>query len=412
MISEPCIETKASGDDLGGAFDGFMRDYEQFKDANERRLGEIERRTTPDVLSVEKLGRLDRALDEHKRRIDDLVLKAQRPTFGRSTPEALPSAHKSAFETYVRQGDAGGLRSLEAKALSSGSDPDGGYLVPAETERTVNRALRNVSPIRDIASVQSVSGSVHKKPFAISGAASGWVAETATRAQTATPALAELAFPTMELYSMPAATQSLLDDAVVNIDAWIADEVRLAFATQESAAFVTGTGVNKPKGFLAYPTIANASWSWGNVGFISSGAAGAFPVASPHDKLIDLTYAVRAPYRANGSFVLSRNTQATIRKMKDADGQYIWQPAAKPGEPPTLLGFPVAESEDMPDVAADAFAIAFGDFARGYLIVDRVGIRVLRDPYSAKPYVLFYTTKRVGGGIQDFDAIKLMKFSA
>jgi HK97 family phage major capsid protein len=257
-----------------------------------------------------------------------------------------------------------------------------------------------------------VSGSVYKKPFAITGAESGWVAETAARPETDSPTLAELSFPTMELYAMPAATSALLDDSAVNIDEWIAEEVRDAFAQQEGTAFVTGNGTAKPKGFLAYTNVDNASWSWGNIGFLKTGVDGAFASSNPGDKLIDLVYAVKAGYRANGTFVFNRATQAVIRKMKDGEGNYLWQPAAKAGDPSLLMGFPVVESEDMPTIATDSYSVAFGDFRRGYLIVDRVGIRVLRDPYSSKPYVLFYTTKRVGGGVQDFDAIKLLKFAA
>ena len=157
--------------------------------------------------------------------------------------------------------------------------------------------------------------------------------------------------------------------------------------------------------------MAQSAWTWGNLGYIATGVAGAFPASNPGDKLLDLIYSVKAPYRANGTFVMNRATQATIRKIKDTQGDYIWKPSAQPGQSPSLMGFPVAECEDMPDIANNANAIAFGDFRRGYLIVDRIGIRVLRDPYSSKPYVLFYTTKRVGGGVQDFNAIKLLKFS-
>jgi len=320
--------------------------------------------------------------------------------------------HKAAFEAYVRKGEASPLRDLEAKALSVGSDPDGGYLVPDELERAVNRAVKDVSPIRAIAGVRQVSGSVYKKPFAITGAETGWIGETAARPETDAPTLAELSFPTMELYAMPAATSALLDDSAVNIDEWIAEEVRDAFAQQEGTAFVTGNGTAKPKGFLDYTKVAQASWSWGNVGFLTTGNAGAFAATNPGDKLIDLVYAVKSGYRGNGTFVFNRATQAVVRKMKDGEGNYLWQPAAKAGDPSLLMGFPVAESEDMPTIATDSYSVAFGDFRRGYLIVDRVGIRVLRDPYSSKPYVLFYTTKRVGGGIQDFDAIKLLKFAA
>ena len=406
------LETKAVTQDVAVAFDEFMHAFESFKETNDARLDEVERRCSADVLTDEKLARIDNALDEHKRLVEDLTLKSCRPHLadGGGVASGVTLQHKAAFENYVRKGDDGRLRELEGKALSVGSDPDGGYLVPDETERSVNSLLKDVSPIRTIAGVRQVSGSVFKKPFATTGAATGWVAETAARPETNTPTLAELTFPTMELYAMPAATSSLLDDSAVNIDEWLAEEVRSAFSEQEGQAFVSGDGVNKPQGFLSYTTVDNASWAWGNVGTISTGVAGDFPASDPGDVLIDLIYAVRSGYRANGHFVMNRSTQGEIRKMKDVDGNYLWQPAASPGETPTLLGFPVTEAEDMPDITTDSLSIAFGDFSRGYLIVDRVGIRVLRDPYSAKPYVLFYTTKRVGGGIQDFDAIKLMKF--
>jgi HK97 family phage major capsid protein len=398
-------------DSLESAFTDFMRAFDAFKETNDERLRELERRPSADIVTTEKVDRLNRTLDETKRVVDDLALKAARPHLGGPAPRSGAALHhKAAFDAYVRTGDAAELRDLESKALSVGSDPDGGFLVPDELERAVNRGVRNVSPIRAIAQVRRVSGSVYKKPFAITDAATGWVAETAARPETNAPTLAELAFPTMELYAMPAATSALLDDAAVDIDEWIADEVQGSFAQQEGTAFVTGNGTARPKGFLDYTKVDNATWTWGNIGYIKTGTAGAFPATSPGDKLIDLVYTVKSGYRVNGTFALNRATQAVIRKMKDGEGNYLWQPAAKAGDAPTLMGFPVAESEDMPDIAADNYSVAFGDFRRGYLIVDRAGIRILRDPYSSKPYVLFYTTKRVGGGVQDFDAIKLLRF--
>jgi HK97 family phage major capsid protein len=409
------LETKsapAADHDVNAAFGEFMRAFEAFKETNDERLSELERRSAADPVTTDKLARIDRALDETKRIVDDLALKAARPHLGGPAPRTGASLqHKAAFDAYVRKGDASSLRDLEAKSLSVGTDADGGYLVPDELERAVNRGVRNVSPIRAIAGIRQVSSSVYKKPFSITGAEAGWIAETAARPETDSPTLAELAFPTMELYAMPAATSALLDDSAVDINEWIAEEVRDSFAEQEGTAFVTGNGTAKPKGFLDYTKVDNASWSWGNVGFIATGVDGAFPATDPGDKLIDLVYSVKSGYRANGTFVFNRATQAVIRKMKDGDGNYLWQPAAKAGEASTLMGFPVAESEDMPTIATGSYSIAFGDFRRGYLIVDRVGIRILRDPYSAKPYVLFYTTKRVGGGVQDFDAIKLLKFA-
>jgi HK97 family phage major capsid protein len=259
--------------------------------------------------------------------------------------------------------------------------------------------------------VQTTSTGVYKKAYSVNGPAAGWVGETAVRAQGAGPTLAELVFPAMELYAMPAATQTLLDDAVVDIDRWIADEVESAFAEQEGTAFVTGDGIDKPKGLLSYPTIANASWAWGSVGVVNSGAAGAFPAANPSDVLLDLIYSLRSGYRQNASVIMNRKTQSAIRKFKDAQGNYLWQPPASSDASATLMGFPVVESEAMPDIAANSVSVLFGDIRRGYLVVDRAGVRILRDPYSAKPYVLFYTTKRVGGGIQDFAAIKGLKFA-
>jgi HK97 family phage major capsid protein len=411
MNDSTSFETRSV--DLGASVDDLRHAFEAFKETNERELAEVKAFGSADVVTREKLDRIGRQLDLQQRRLDDLALKSQRPHLGASEARAPTHgdlARKAAFESYVRRGATAGLE-LEEKALSIGVKSDGGYLVPAETEAAVNMALKAISPIRAIASIRQVSTAVYKKPFSTNGFGTGWVGETAARPQTTTPTLDALTFPAMEVYAMPAATAALLDDAAVNIDEWIAEEVRDAFAQQEGNAFVVGNGVDKPKGFLSYTNVANSSWTWGNIGYITTGVSAAFPAANPTDKLIDLAFTVKAGYRANASFVMNRSTQAVIRKFKDADGNYIWQPAPRPGERPTLIGYPVVEAEDMPDIAASSHSVAFGDFRRGYLVVDRVGIRVLRDPYSSKPYVLFYTTKRVGGGVQDFDAIKLLRFS-
>ncbi len=411
------LETKAASNttstEVVDAFDEFMRSFEAYKESNEERLAEIERSVSADVVTVEKMNRINHSLDEQKQHMENLVLKARRPQLGAPDGRALSplaAEHKTAWHAYMREGETGNLRQIEAKALSVSSDPDGGYLVPEQTEAEIGRRLAEISPIRAISGVRQVSASLYKKPFATSDAAFGWVGETDARPQTGTPTLAELQFPTMELYAMPAATSTLLDDSVVNIDEWIAEEVQTVFAEQEGKAFVDGDGVNKPRGLLDYPKVDDGSWSWGNVGYIATGTDGGFDASAPGDVLIDMIYGLRAGYRANGHWVMNRRTQAEIRKIKDADGNYLWHPGNQPGGNATLLNFPIAESEDMPDIASDAHAVAFGDFRRGYLIVDRLGMRVLRDPYTAKPYVLFYTTKRVGGGVQDFEAIKLLKF--
>ncbi|TXN19765.1 phage major capsid protein [Methylobacterium sp. WL9] len=407
-------ENKAAGSAVDAALDDFSRAFEAFKETNDTRLGQIESRLTTDVVTEEKLARIDAALDQARTRLDRINLDRARPPM--AGPEGGPrhglgAEHKAAFDLYVRAGESAGLKRLEEKALSAGSGPDGGYLVPTVIEREVLRRLAQISPIRALATVQVISGGLYKRAFSPTGPASGWVAETAARPQTDAPPLLELSFPAMELYAMPAATQTLLDDAVVDIDAWLSAEVEDVFAEQESVAFVTGSGIGRPRGFLSYDTVANAAWVPGKIGFTATGTASAFPASNPADILFDLIYGLRAGYRQNATFVMNRRVQSTIRKFKDADGNYLWQPPAAAGSAATLMGFPVAEAEAMPDIGSGSLSIAFGDFKRGYLVVDRTGLRTLRDPYSAKPYVLFYTTKRVGGGVQDFDAIKLLKFA-
>ena len=338
-------EIKTAPETMTAAFEDFMGAFEAFKETNDRRLGELESKLTADVITRDKMDRISRTMDEQKRVIDQLALKKARPALGRSGESSLETMeHKAAFESYIRRGDEQALRELEAKAFSIGSASDGGYLVPNETDTEIGRRLSVVSPIRSMATVRQVSGAVLKKPFALAGMATGWVAETAARPQTTTPQLAELSFPTMELYAMPAATAALLDDAAVDIENWIASEVDIAFGEQEGTAFVSGDGTNKPKGFLSYTNVAEASWSWGNIGYIATGAAGAFKASGPSDTLIDVIYALKAGHRQNAAFVMNRKTQAEIRKFKDADGNYLWRPPAVAGQQASLMGFPIAEA--------------------------------------------------------------------
>ena len=395
-----------------------MAAFEAFKGANDARLDEIERKSSADALLEEKVARIDQAVGAAQARLDRVVSEGRRPELGGGSPSdpalgratsPMKGEEKAAFDGYLKTGASFGL---EMKAGLSTASNSAGYVVPEQTERAIERRLMAGSPMREIATVRTVGAGVFRKPVSTAGVASGWVAETAARPETDPATLALLEFPSADLYANPAATQSLLDDALIDLDEWLAAEVEDAFAAQETQAFVTGDGVNKPKGFLSYDIVAEADHEWGEIGYVASGAAGAFASTSPTDRLIDLVYAPKAQYRPNGRFVMNRKTVSAVRKFKDADGNYIWQPAQRAGETASLLGYRVTEIETMPDIAANSAAIAFGDFQRGYLIVDRAGVRVLRDPYSAKPYVLFYTTKRVGGGVQNFDAIKVMKFAA
>lgn len=386
----------------------FLCAFDAFKQTNDLRLAEIEKKQTADVLTEEKLARIDDAMTEQKGALDRLHLRANRPGLDLNT-EPGRSEVNPAWDRYIRQGDASRLHEL--KSLSSGSDVDGGYVAPDETQTEIDRLLSEVSPIRGIASVHQTSSGNLRKPVSQGGATSGWVSETAARPETGAPTLDLIEFPMAEIYAMPATTQALLDDAVVNVDQWLAEEVRDVLAAQETTAFVTGDGVSKPKGFLSYTNVAQSAHAWGQVGYVATGTDGGFDSSNPMDVILDLIYAPKSVYRPNARFVMNRRTVSAVRKFKDADGNYIWQPGSGAGQPSSLLGYSITEVEDMPDIASASFSMAFGDFRRGYLIVDRSGVNVVRDPYSAKPYVLFYTTKRVGGGIQDFHAIKLLKFA-
>ena len=385
QLETPKLETKATGD-LQQAKADFAATFAAFREANDNRLAALEAKSSVDPLLTEKVDRLNAALETQTRRVENLTLAQAAPSFAAEAK----SANNQAWASFIRTGE---ISALEGKSFAS-SEGDGSLIAPVETETRIDSVLAETSPMRRLATIRTIGASLFRKPVSTSGAAAGWVGETDPRVETETPSLALLEFPAGELYAMPAATQALLDDSVADVDAWLAEEVRDVFSAQETAAFVNGDGVNKPRGFLTEP----------GLGVIE-------PSVLDTDALIDLIYAPQSRYRANGSFVMNRRTINAVRKFKDADGNYIWQPSLAAGSPSTLLGYPLVEMEDMPDIGGGAASVAFGDFRRGYLIADRQGVRVLRDPYSAKPYVLFYTTKRVGGGVQDKDAIKLLKVS-
>jgi len=392
------------------AMSDFATTFEAFKTANDERLAAIEAKQTLDPLVEQKVERLNATLDAQQKHIDRLAITANQPARVRGLDQGM-SETKSAWVSYIRTGDQMSLKALEGKSLTA-NDGEGGFIVPLETESAIEKALSESSPFRAISTVRAVGSPQFRKPVSSGGAASGWAGENEARPETQAPVLELVEFPVGELYAMPAATQTLLDDSVADVDQWLADEVRDVFAAQETAAFVSGDGINKPRGFLDYPQQSEASHTWGNIGYVTTGTDGGFDPNAPIDALLDIIYAPEPRYRAQASFMMNRRTVSMVRKFKDADGHYIWQPAIEAGGASSLLGYPLTEIEDMPDVESETTAIAFGDFRRGYLIADRQGVRVLRDPFSAKPYVLFYTTKRVGGGVQDFNAIKLLKFSA
>ena len=346
------VETKSAGDDI---LADLNRAFAAFKETNDERLTQIENRLGADVVTEEKLARIDHALDETKRRLDRLALDMSRPRIGGASSTTTAGAStRCAFDHYMRSGEASGLKALEAKALSRGSGPDGGYLVPLPTEREILRRLAKFSPIRAIASVREISDASLRRAFSTTGPAAGWVAEADPRPQTTNQQIADMTFPAMELYAMPAATQALLDDAVVDIEQWIAEEVQTAFAEQEGAAFVSGDGVNKPKGFLSYTTVADASWTWGNIGYVATGVGRRFRREQSFRRAVQsrLCAARRlSPERQ----IRDEPAHAVARPPVQDDDRRLYLGAA--ARPPTrgasLMNFPVVEAEDMPDPARE-----------------------------------------------------------
>lgn len=403
-----------ANDDPVKVFNELRRTVEAFKAENEAALNDL-RKKVEDPLQAEKVDRINADITRHTAALDEInaaIAALKLGGGGGGAPNADVQAHAQAFGGYFRRGADAGLRDLEVKAgLTSQSNPDGGFLVPTQMEATIDRVLGTVSALRSAARVISISTGSYTKDVNMGGAGAGWVGEEDTRTETATPTLKSLEFPVMELYAEPYATQTILDDARIDIEGWLADEVSITFAEMEGAGFISGNGVKKPRGLLSYDKVANASYAWGKTGYIASGHASAFATSAPADALVDLFHALKAGYRNNASWLMSDVTVGALRKMKDGQGNYLWAPPTTPEAPSTILGKRVITDDNMPSVAADTFPIAFGDFQRGYLVIDRVGIRVLRNPYKVNGKVAFYTTKRVGGGIQNFEAIKLLKIA-
>jgi HK97 family phage major capsid protein len=413
--------------------------FEEFKRVNDQRLAEIEKKGTADPLLEEKIARIEADLTKAQAIADEAALAAKRQSrvvtdekgdridldakaaewagmLARRRGETIPAfnasgmdAYKAAFDKFLRKGEEV-MGVEERKALSVGTDPDGGYVVNPDLSGRIVMKVFESSPMRAYASIQVISSDALEGLFDLDEAASGWVGETDSRGETNTPQLGKWRIPVHELYAKPKATQKLLDDASINMEAWLASKVAEKFARDEANAFVVGNGSNKPRGFLTY---ASGTTLPGTIEQFPTSASGALASAPDGgDALINALYGLKQQYRANATWFMNRATTKLVRKAKDSDGAYLWSPGIQAGQPATLLGYPVAAFEDMPDPASNSLSIAVGDMREAYQIVDRLGIRTLRDPYSAKPYVEFYTTKRVGGDVVNFEAIKLIKLGS
>lgn len=418
------------------AIEGVNVAFESFKSANDENLAKR------DVVIEEKLARIESDLQAAQNLADEAVLAAKRQSRvvtdesgnevdldkkaadwariaarrrGDSTPafdaDGL-KAYRALFDRMMRKGEQH-LDHSELKALSVGSDPDGGYMVHPDMSGRIVKRVFEMSPMRAYASIQVISTDSLEGMYDNDEAGSGWVGETGSRAETDTPQLGEWRIPVHELYANPRATQKVLDDASISMEAWLADKVTSKFARDESSAFHTGNGVIKPRGFLTYDDYTTPGvFENGKIEQFDTGVSGAFAAApSGLDKLIDMQYGLKAAYRGSASWFMASSTMGAARKLKDSDGHYVWQMSTQVGTPSTLLGHAVVPFEDMPVIGAGSLSIAFADMREAYQIVERQGIRTLRDPFSAKPYVQFYTTKRVGGDVVNFEAIKLLKFT-
>lgn len=377
--------------EVKAALSGFLSEFSAFQSDIKMKLKEQEAR----------LAMLDRK-----------SIAMNRPPLARGSETEAP--HKKAFAAYLRSGDDDLLRGLrtEEKALSTAVAADGGYLVDPQTAAEIVGVLRSSASIRAIANVVQVESTAFDVLVDHTDIGAGWASETVTPGETGTPQVDRISIPLHELAALPKASQRLLDDSAFDVEGWLAQRIADKFSRAESQAFIAGDGADKPTGFLHYPAVDNDLWAWGSLGYVPTGSAGDFSSSDPADAVVDLVYALGARYRANATFVMNSKTAGAVRKMKDADGRFLWSDGLAAGEPARLMGYPVLIAEDMPDIAAGTYAVAFGDFRAGYTVAERPDLRILRDPFSAKPHVLFYATKRIGGDVSDFAAIKLLKFAA
>jgi HK97 family phage major capsid protein len=390
VMPQPLDQATNPGAEVKSAMAGFLNAFSGFQADMKKSLQQQEERLT--MLDRKQMTYARPALSAHAE---------------------LDVPHKKAFGAYLRSGDDDGLRGLvlEGKAMSSAVAADGGYLVDPQTADTIRSMLVSTSSLRSIANVVQIDATSFDVLIDRSEVGSGWATEIAATAETATPTIERISIKLSELSAMPKASQRLLDDSAFDVEGWLAGKIATRFIRAEASAFISGDGIDKPKGILLPTKVANASWTWGNLGYIPTGAASDFAATNPIDCLISLVYALSADYRANASFVMNSKTAGAVRKIKDTEGRFMWSDGLAITAPATLMGYPVLICEDMPDIAANAYPIAFGDFNAGYTIAERPDLRILRDPFSAKPNVLFYASKRVGGDVTDYAAIKLLKIA-
>lgn len=402
-------ELKKMMDDLGTA-------WEEFKRTNDERLRAVEAKTGTAELD-QKLERLNGTIAQLSSKIEAIQKKTNRPEFGAdggSENEVETAAHKNALfgrDGYARKGE-NGRAFIEHKTLSSGSNPDGGYLLPTPTIGAINRVALDQVAMYGLASVTPVGGGMWSEPVVTSGMTAGHTGETGTRGTTSTPKVDKIDIRAEESYVQPPVYNHLLEDAEFDIESWLIEEAGYAFADLDDSDFITGNGINCARGITAYTMITNASYAWGKVGYVVTGKSSAFADTDPADAFIDVEDALKAKYHTNARYLMKRATLSLVRKMKDGQGNYLWQPGLVAGVPNLINGYQYALSDHMPAVGSNSYSIAFGDFRSAYRIITRRGMTILRDPYTTKGMTSFYISKRLGGGIKNFEALKFVKFGS
>lgn len=386
--------------------------WEEFKKANDNRIAAIESKGYAPADTVAKVDVINTDISRLSKELAEIMKKSNRPGAGGGDLTQEQTEHKSAFGKYLRKGDTDGLQEVQRKAMSSQSSQDGGYLILPEMDKAIDRVAPIMSAISRLARTVTVGTSKWQKPMKTSGLAMARVGDGQTAGESNTPdyAMIEIEAHTAEVE--PWVYNETLEDAFINLESDLAEEAAIGFAEGAAVEFVSGNGVGKARGITSYTNIANSSYAWGKVGFVASGASGAFTTAAPADKVVNLQHALKQQYRPGAVFLMSDATLATVRQIKDGSGSYyLWQPDASAGFAGRFLGSPVEIDDNMAAIAANSYSIAFANFQRAYAIVNRAGTTVIRDNITAKGKTKFNFRRRFGGGIYNFEAIKLMKFA-
>lgn len=389
--------------------------FEEFKKTHVKELAEIKKNGVASAETSEKMAKMQKSMDDLEVKIGQtaaLLNRSDRSKEENETKEAKEKAvlHKRAVEAYLRKGKI----DLFTKDMTVDSDQDGGFFVNPEMSAEIVTKVWESSPMRALASVQTISSDSLEIMQDLDQAGSGWVQERGSRTVTTTPKFNQVKIATNELYAEPQASQKMLDDASINIESYLAQKVADKFGRDEATAFISGNGVGKPMGILSYgSTTDSVGDPFGLVQQVVQAATGHTTIIN-FDDIFDVQTALKEPYQANASWLCNRIQIGGIRKLKDSQNRYLWEPGLQVGAPATLLGRPIFTAADLPSVLTvnTVGGLVYGDFKAAYQIVDRIGIRVLRDPFTAKPFVLFYTTKRVGGGVKNFEALKILTQAA